>query len=304
MEFNRYQHIERFGTDEVDGIEIGKCYVFYKIDGTNGQVYLDKEGNLKAGSRNRVLTLDNDNAGFYQYVLDNKKIKEYLLKHKNHRLYGEWLVPHSLKTYRYDAWKKFYIFDIALHNDEDDSEEYIPYEIYKPMLDEAELDYVPPLAIIKNPAEENLYKCLEKTGQFLVEDGKGKGEGIVIKNYDFYNKYGRQTWAKIVCNEFKETHAKAMGADEINSKKVIEEVIVNEYCTEAFIEKEYAKIVNDKNGWKSQYIPELFGRVYSELIKEEAWHFVKKFKYPKINFRLLNVLVINKIKLVKSEIFN
>jgi len=36
MEFRKYQHIERFGTDEVDGIEFGKCYIFYKIDGTIG----------------------------------------------------------------------------------------------------------------------------------------------------------------------------------------------------------------------------------------------------------------------------
>ena len=65
MEFRKYQHIERFGTDEVDGIEFGKCYIFYKIDGTNGSVWLDNDGNLKAGSRNRELTLENDNARFY-----------------------------------------------------------------------------------------------------------------------------------------------------------------------------------------------------------------------------------------------
>ena len=32
MDFRKYQHIERFGTTEVDGIELGKCYVFPKID--------------------------------------------------------------------------------------------------------------------------------------------------------------------------------------------------------------------------------------------------------------------------------
>ena len=277
MEFNKYQHIERFGTDEVENIEFGRCFIFYKIDGTNGQVYLDADGNIKAGSRNRVLTLENDNANFYQYVLQNERIKKYLEKHPNHRLYGEWLVPHSIKTYRKDAWRRFYIFDVALHK-EDDTEEYIPYEIYQPLLEEFELDYIPPLAILKNPTEESLIRCLEKTGQFLVEDGKGNGEGIVIKNYDFYNKYGRQTWAKIVSNEFKEVHAKAMGADVVTQQQIIEEKIINKYCTEAFIEKEYAKIVNEKEGWRSQYIPMLLGRVFSELIKEETWNFIKEFK--------------------------
>ena len=38
MEFRKYQHIERFGTSEVEQIEIGTCYVFPKIDGTNNMV--------------------------------------------------------------------------------------------------------------------------------------------------------------------------------------------------------------------------------------------------------------------------
>lgn len=303
MEFNKYQHIERLGTDEVENIEFGKCFIFYKIDGTNGQVYLDAEGNIKAGSRNRVLTLEKDNADFYQYILQNDRIKAYLQKHPNHRLYGEWLVPHSIKTYRKDAWRKFYIFDVALCK-EDGTEEYIPYEIYQPLLEEFNLDYIPPLAVLKNPTEKSLTKCLEKTGQFLVEDGKGNGEGIVIKNYDFYNKYGRQTWAKIVSNEFKEKHAKRMGADVVMQQEIVEEKIITKYCTEAFIEKEYAKIVNEKDGWRSQYIPMLLGRVFSELIKEETWNFIKEFKNPKINFKTLNALTIQKVKETKKDLFN
>ena len=303
MDFNRYQHIERIGTDEVEGIEFGECYIFYKIDGTNGQVYLDDEGNIAAGSRNRVLTLDNDNADFYQYVLQNERIKNYLAKHPDHRLYGEWLVPHSIKTYRDDAWRRFYIFDIALHKD-DGTEELIPYNLYQAWLEEFNLDYIPPLAILKNPSQESLIKCLDKTGQFLIKDGAGKGEGIVIKNYDFYNKYGRQTWAKIVCNEFKEKHAKAMGADVVTAGLMVEEKIVDKYCTEAFIDKEYAKIVTEQGGWKSQFIPMLLGRVFSELVKEESWNMVKEFKDPIINYKTLNALTIQKVKEVEKELFN
>lgn len=302
MEFKKYQHIERFGTDEVDGIEFGKCYIFYKIDGTNSSVWLDNDGNLKAGSRNRELTLENDNAGFYNTIIQNENIKSYLEKHPTHRLFGEFLVPHSLKTYRQDAWRKFYIFDVCIDS-EDDGLEYIPYDIYKPMLEEFDLDYVPPLAIINNPTYESLIKCLEKTGQFLIEDGKGNGEGIVIKNYDFYNKYKRQTWAKIICNEFKEKHHKEMGCPEFKAEVMIEEKIVDDFCTQSFIEKEYEKIKLEKEGWKSEYIPMLLGRVFSELIKEECWNIVKKYKYPKVNFKTLNALCINKIKQIKNELF-
>lgn len=301
MEFRKYQHIERFGTDEVDGIEFGKCYIFYKIDGTNASVWLDKEGKVKAGSRNRELTLENDNAGFYNAIINDERIINYLNTHPSHRLFGEWLVPHTLKTYRQDAWRKFYIFDVCL--DKEDGLEYIPYDIYKPLLEEFNLNYIPPLAIITNPTYESLIKCLEKTGQFLIEDGKGIGEGIVIKNYDFYNKYKRQTWAKIVANEFKEKHHKEMGCPEIKTEKMIEEKIVDDFCTESFIEKEYTKIVIEQNGWQSKYIPMLLGRVFSELIKEESWNIVKKYKNPKIDYKTLNALVIRKIKETKKEVF-
>jgi len=156
-------------------------------------------------------------------------------------LFGEWLVPHSLKTYRDDAWRRFYIFDVCIDRDEDVLE-YIPYDIYMPMLKEFNLDYIPPIATITNPTYESLIKALEKTGQFLVKDGAGNGEGLVVKNYNYYNKYGRQTWAKIVTNEFKEKNAKEFGCPNIQASKLVEESITNDFCTNAFIEKEYSKL--------------------------------------------------------------
>lgn len=302
MDFRKYQHIERFGTDEVDGIEFGKCYIFYKIDGTNGSVWLD-ENEIKAGSRNRELSIDSDNAGFYAHILENEKIKSYFNKYPNHRLYGEWLVPHSLKTYRQDAWRKFYVFDVTI-NKEDEAVEYIPYDIYKEFLDEFEIEYIPPVAIINNPNYESLIKLLDKTGQFLVKDGEGSGEGIVIKNYDFYNKYHRQTWAKIIANEFKEIHHKAMGAPEMNTQLMVEERIVDEFVTTDFIEKEFYKIVTENDGWQSKFIPMLLSKVFYELINEEMWNIIKKYKNPKIDFRILNALTIQKIKQTKKEIFS
>lgn len=303
MQFKKYQHIERFGTDEVQGIEIGNTYIFPKIDGTNSSLWLNDEGILCAGSRNRQLSLENDNAGFFDYIVNKSDLKflNYLLKHPNHRLYGEWLIPHSLKTYRNDAWRRFYIFDVCIDKD-NDSVEYIPYDIYKPMLEEFNFDYIPPIAVIKNGSYEYFINCLEKNG-FLIEDGKGYGEGIVIKNYDFYNKYKRQTWAKIVTNEFKEKHHKKMGTPIVETEKMIEERIIDEFCTESFINKEFSKIINEMDGWQSKYIPMLFGRIFNELIKEEMWNILKKFKNPTINFKTLNTLMINKIKIVKNEIF-
>lgn len=303
MEFRKYQHLERYGTDEVDGIEFGDCFIFPKLDGTNASAWTDNEGYVAGGSRNRTLSLDNDNAGFLNHIKNETgKVIAYLAAHPTHRLYGEWLVPHSLKTYREDAWRKFYIFDVCIDRGED-GVEYIPYDIYKPMLDEFELDYIVPIAKISNPTYESLLKCLEKN-QFLIKDGEGNGEGIVIKNYDFYNKYKRQTWAKIVTTEFKEKHAKEMGYNEIQIQKLVEEKIVEDYVTTAFVEKEYEKIRVEQEGWTSRCIPMLLSRVFYELINEEMWHILKQYKNPKVDFKTLNALTTKKVKEVKSEIFH
>ena len=302
MEFRKYQHIERYGNTEVDNIEVGTCYVFPKIDGTNSSVWMGNSGNIEAGSHHRPLTFEKDNAGFYSAIYKDEKITSYLSKHPNHRLFGEWLVPHSLKTYRDDAWRKFYIFDVCVDTDEKETGlEYLPYEIYQPLLEEFNLDYIAPLRVIKNGEYNTFIKCLEYN-DFLIKDGRGTGEGIVIKNYDFYNKYGRQTWAKIVTSEFKEKHHKAMGIPVIENK-MIEQSIVDEFVTTALVEKEYAKIVNENNGWSTKMIPQLLGIVYHELICEEMWNILKKFKSPKVDFKTLNALTITRVKSIKPDIF-
>lgn len=297
MSFRKYQHVERIGTIETEGITNGECYIFYKIDGTNGCVWLE-DGEVKAGSRKRELSLDDDNAKFCAAIMENENIKAYLLKHPTHRLFGEWLVPHTLKTYRENAWRKFYIFDVCVDKDEDIME-YLHYDVYQPLLEEFELDYIPFLAKLTNPTVDRLMKCLEKTGDFLVDDGKGLGEGIVVKNYDFHNRYGNKVWGKIVRVEFKGKTRRVM----TSMQNSCEEAIIEKYCTTAFIEKEFAKLVNDNDGWSTKYIPQLFGRIYHELISEEIWHILKTFKNPTINFKRLSKLVIQKVKIVKADVF-
>ena len=44
MEFTKYQHIEKLGNRETEGLLDGMCYIFYKIDGTNASVWMDGEG--------------------------------------------------------------------------------------------------------------------------------------------------------------------------------------------------------------------------------------------------------------------
>jgi len=294
--FIKYQHLERFGTAEVEGIQVGKTYVFPKIDGTNGSLW-DEDGVLCAGSRNRKLSAEADNAGFYNAMKDDRRMLAFFKTHPHLTLYGEWLVPHTVTTYRDDAWRRFYVFDVYHQQDE----KLLPFDVYEPVLKALNIDYLAPLAIIKNGSVDMYTTCLEKN-VFLIKDGAGVGEGIVVKNYDFINQYGRQVWAKIVTNEFKEKHHKAMGAPEIGGL-VLEQSIVDKYVTQAMVDKVHAKIVLAQSGWHSKCIPQLLNTVFYDLVQEETWNFIKENKNPLIDFRALHVYTVARVKQLKPDLF-
>lgn len=296
-QFIKYQHLEKYNTTEVEGIEVGTCYVFPKIDGTNGSVWLDAEGNVQAGSRNRELALDNDNAGFFAAVVNDERIKAYLKEHPTHILYGEWLVPHTLKTYADDAWRKFYVFDVL----DTAKERLLAFNEYDIGLTNYGVDFLAPIAIVKNGNEEMFQKCLDKN-VFLIKDGAGIGEGIVLKNYDYFNRFGRQTWAKIITNEFKEKHHKEMGAPEIGCE-VVEQKIVEKFVTQSLVDKVHAKICNEHGGWSSKCIPQLLNTTFYDLVREETWEFVKAHKNPKIDFKVLSHFTTAKVKELRRDIF-
>ena len=234
MDFLKYQHIERLGTNETRGVDYGSCYIFPKIDGTNSSLWWN-EG-LRAGSRNRELGLgEEDNGGFYKWALGQPYICSFFVDNPHLRLFGEWLIPHSLKTYRQSAWDNFYVFDVMIGG------KYLHYEEYKPILDKYGIDYITPLCKIENPSLEKLNELLEKNF-YLIEDNKGSGEGIVIKNYSYKNPFDRVVWAKIVKNEFKELHSRTMGVGEVKEKALVEQEIVNKYVNSVLVEKEFAKI--------------------------------------------------------------
>lgn len=289
IEFQPYQHVERFGTVETQNIEFGICFIFPKIDGTNGQIWYDN--GIFAGSRKRILTVEEDNGGFYAYVLQQENIREFFKHYPELRLYGEWLIPHTLRTYHKESWRKFYVFDVMK------DEEYLDYEYYKLILNEYNIDYIPALCKIENPTYERLIDIMNNN-YYLIEDGKGTGEGIVIKRYDYKNKYGRTTWAKIVKNDFKTAHHR-VETPELKEKQMIEQTIVDKYVNSVLVDKEFAKIED----WSSKLIPRLLNTIFYCLVKEESWNFVKEFKNPTVNFKTLQYLTIQKIKELKPEVF-
>lgn len=304
--FRRYQSLKKIYTQETQGIEHGKCYIFPKIDGTNAQTWFDGE-QIMTGSRNRTLgeTKETDNAGFCKAMRADKRINDFHKKYPNVRLYGEWLVPHSLKTYRDDAWKKFYIFDIVVENnceEETNDFRYLSYDEYKPMLDEFQLDYVVPLYIIDCPTKEQLIHAMNNN-IFLLADGVGVGEGIVVKNYSFVNRYGLVVWAKWVTSEFKEQHYKTMGVPEIQNNSIVEKAMIEAGINRTLIAKEYFKIIHAEGTWERKFIPRLLEVVYYCFITEELWELLKVFKSPNVDFGLLKSLCLAKTKELFPEMF-
>lgn len=310
MAFKEYIHLEKFGNTEVEGIELGVTYIFPKVDGTNASVWLgDETGTQRicAGSRTRQLELHSDNAGFYAWVTQQAEqgdtpLMEFFVRYPHLRLYGEWLVPHTFKGYREDAWRHFYVFDV--YNDE--TEQYLPYDLYKTLLDEVGYtDYIPPLAIVKNPDYETFLKYVAQNF-FLCPDGGDPGEGIVIKNYDYQNKFGRQCFAKVIRNEFKDMHNKVMGAPELNTGLMNEERIVQGAVTAHFVDKVLAKIRLDEGGFNSKSIPRLLNTVFYDLVREALWDALKEkeVNFGTVNFKTLKALTFRKVKELHPEIFS
>lgn len=63
------------------------CIITEKLDGTNAQIVIDEDGSVRAGSRNRWITPEDDNFGFAGWV---KKNEDELRKLGTGQHFGEW----------------------------------------------------------------------------------------------------------------------------------------------------------------------------------------------------------------------
>jgi hypothetical protein len=319
-QFRRYDHLERLGHVETRHIEEGRVYVFPKLDGTNASVWLDESGRLQCGSRNRVLSIENDNAGFCAWAnSDDPKavaLRAWLGTNTGVVVYGEWLVPHTVKTYRADVWKRLWIFDVWDRS----AGRYVNFDLYAPSMVADGLDVIEPLCVIANPSVNQLIAQAE-TNSYLVQDGAGVGEGIVLKRYDWSNDYGRQPWAKLVRNEFKEQNRRAFGTTEKQGEFQVEVAIADEFCTATLVGKTRAKVVTAvashhgidltapnaqqlvEASFRHNVIPQLLGRVWNDLITEDLWAAIKKHRNPVIDFSKLHRLVTSKTKSLAGDLF-
>lgn len=80
-----------------------------KIDGTNAAVIVTAEGGVAAQSRNRLITPEDDNAGFARWVAENAEALAETLGPGHH--YGEWWGQGIQRKYGLDH-KRFSLFNV------------------------------------------------------------------------------------------------------------------------------------------------------------------------------------------------
>lgn len=104
-EFIKFPKIARFSRDVI---------VTEKIDGTNAQVYINEDGEVLAGSRNRWITPENDNYGFANWVYQNKEMLKERLGVGRH--FGEWWGQGIQRRYN-KTEKVFSLFNVDKYKD-------------------------------------------------------------------------------------------------------------------------------------------------------------------------------------------
>lgn len=174
MNFESYPKITRWSRDWV---------ITEKIDGTNAQVLVpdDPYEPIKAGSRNRYLTVEDDNYGFAKWVSEHQDDLR-LLGPGRH--FGEWWGPGIQRGYGVSD-KRFSLFN--------------PYAklLTKPGLS---FGAVPILEEVKGGAsiENAINYCVQrlKTEGSIVAPGFMKPEGIVI-----YHVPSRTLFKKLLEND-------------------------------------------------------------------------------------------------------
>lgn len=265
-EFRKYSDIERISNPEVEEIknypnEI--VYVEEKVDGGNGSFWWDNKLNkIIFASRNK--TFEDEGAGNFQISVDFIKaaIGDGTKLNPDYIYYFEHMIKHTIK---YDLVKTPRALGFDIHIKSNNT--YLGFE-----------DKVKEFSRIGIPMVRLVMTCKMSDIQIDSPDVipnsiyySGKAEGIVIKNYNHLNKYGRPLFAKIVSEQFKELQApKDKSSKEYQDYRDSAE-LVEKYATEARIRKQILRLVNEEQKSLDRTLMK-FLPVYiiKDILKEES----------------------------------
>lgn len=289
--FRTYPKIHRLGADENVGILDGFVYVQEKLDGANTSIWYNADlGAIQMGSRNQLLQPGTDFRGFCDYVQNHTGIQTCLATNPTYRLYGEWLVHHTV-VYNAPAYNHFYLFDVleADQNWLNTPDVYTlasTYDIKTPTL----------FMSGENLTADTIVACV---GQSSVAPA---GEGVVIKNPDFRNSFGDNAMAKLVSEKFKEDHGSTFNCSaKRGTDAYVEAKLVDKYIPYTRL----LKVVNKLENLLDRALnitdtARVIGTVYHDFITEECWNIAKLKQI--VNFRTLESLAARKVSKLYQDL--
>lgn len=297
MKFKEYKKIQGLHKEECDGILTGKCYIQEKLDGANASIWLGDDNEIHYGSRSRDLFLVQDNFnGFGDWVKDNSEnLRQLFSEHPNYRLNGEWLVRHTI-GYKETSYKKFYLFDIDVEGPDISvklSIEGVYLNAEKYNIPSAKL-----FAVLENPT-------LEQIKEFAGKSELGqKGEGVVVKNMQFVNKFGDMQFGKYVTQEFKEDNAVTFGGNNKTSESYHEMYYVNKFMGLARVQKIFHKLESSEGRLSEKHIPRIMMTCFHDLMGEEGYTIALEMSKATVpfNFKSFKSLCDKKSKSIFLEL--
>lgn len=236
MEQKKYHSIVRYGhisTREV--LNRGDQIIIQeKVDGANAS-FAVVDGELKCWSRNRELSMSNTLEGFYVWAKQNIEVDKLL---EGVVYFGEWTAQHKVVYEGYA--KQFFLYDIYnLH-----LEEYVSFSMVRDEAKRLGLNLIP---VFFEGEFESFEQLMSYVGRTELNGKLGQevsGEGIVVKNVDYRDSFGKQMFVKLVVDKFAEVQMQKAPKDP-KKKFTPEELKVRECITSPRVEKQLFKMIEE-----------------------------------------------------------
>lgn len=140
-----------------------------------------------------------------------------------------------------------------------------------------------------------------KTNKYLIDPDVDKiGEGIVLKNYDFVNRFGHHCYGKLVAAEYlQRKYVSRKSKNELYKNSNIEEKALS-LLSEPMMIKEFERLKTEKpelyQSKPSAFNGMLLQTIWHTFITEEISMIDKKLKSPTIDLKILKQLVFDKVR--------
>lgn len=236
MEQKKYHSIVRYGHKSTQDVlnKGDKIIIQEKIDGANAS-FAVIDGELKCWSRNKELSMGNTLEGFYVWAKENINVDKLL---DGVIYFGEWTAQHKV-VYEGHA-KQFFLYDIFnLH-----LEEYVSFSMVRDEAKRLGLQLVPVFFEGEFESFDQLMSYVGRTDLNGTLGGEPSGEGVVVKNVAYRDRFGKQMFVKLVVDKFAEVQKQKTPKDP-KKKFSEEELKVRECVTTPRVEKQLFKMIED-----------------------------------------------------------